>query len=88
MGWVWPTHVNMHFLCSLAWQEFGQRMLRYFLLPLLYGMGLVTTCCDGLSARVGMVVFGQQMLRFILCYRWHMRVGYGQLKLKYIFCPR
>jgi hypothetical protein len=27
-GWVWSTHDEMHFVSSIAWEGFGQHMLR------------------------------------------------------------
>ena len=41
MGGVWSTYVEMHFISSMTWDGFGQRMLRYILCPRWHGTGLV-----------------------------------------------
>ena len=49
-------------------------------------MGLVNTFCDGLSARAGMVVFGQYILRhFVLSLGYEV---FAQHMLRYILRPR
>ena len=73
MGWVWSTQVEIHFFSSPTLEGIGQHKLRYILWPRWYGMSLINTCCDGLSARAGMVLYGQHMLGYILCFSWHMR---------------
>ena len=67
------THVEMHLMSSLAWEGLGPQILRSFLCSLRYGLRLFIICYGGHSARADMVVFGQHMLRYILCYRWNMR---------------
>jgi hypothetical protein len=43
MGWFWSTHVEIDSVSSLAWDAFGQHMLRYILCSRLDGMGLYST---------------------------------------------
>ena len=46
MGGVLSTQVNIHFLLSLIWEEYGQRMLRYILCPRWHLINLVNSCRD------------------------------------------
>jgi hypothetical protein len=63
----------MHFVSSLAWEDFGQSMLRYILCSRWYRSSLVIICCDEFSVRAVMGGFGQHMLIYVLCHRLHMR---------------
>ena len=39
LSWVLSTQVDMHFVCSLSWNGFGQNMLKCILCPSWHGMG-------------------------------------------------
>ena len=54
MGWVWSTHVEMHFVSSLAWKGFGQYMLRCILCPPWHGIDLVNISSDTFCVLAGM----------------------------------
>jgi hypothetical protein len=66
MGWVWSTHVEMHFVSALAWEVFGQLMLRCILFPRWHGLVMFLACLDAFLCNAYLEVgFGQQILRCI-----------------------
>ena len=55
LGAVWSTYVKMDFVSSLAWDEFGQAMLRCILCPSWHGKFLVNTSLYAFYVLLGMV---------------------------------
>ena len=53
MGRVCSTLIDMHIVCSLAWDGFGQQILRCIVCPRWHGMCLVNTCSDNVCELAG-----------------------------------
>jgi hypothetical protein len=73
MGGVWSTHIEMHLVCSLFYEGFGQNMLRNILCPRLHGMRLVNTSwytfCDLFV--MGRVWSTQVQINFLFSLAWN-----------------
>ena len=82
MGWVWSTHIEIHFVFSLAWAGFGLSELSYIFCPRWHGMGLVNARQDIFWVRAGME--GQHMLWYILCPRWHGSVLVNNAAMNFV----
>ena len=54
MGWVWTTHVEIHFESLLAWEGFGQHMLMSLLSHRWHSKGLLYTSSDAFFVLAGM----------------------------------
>ena len=87
MGCVWSTQVDMHFVCSLACDGFGQHMLSCILSSRWHGRGFVNTCWDTFCvlAGIGWVWSTYVGMHFVSSLSWE---GFGQHMLKYILCSR
>ena len=84
MEGVWLTHVEIHFVSSLAWEEFGQHMYRYTLCTHWHGWCLVNTSRVAFCVLAGMggAWSTQVEIHFVSSLEWDR---FGQHKLRYIF---
>ena len=57
MGKDWSIHDEIHVVSFLAWDGFGQNLLRNILYPRWYGRGFANTCLDKFCGLAGMGVF-------------------------------
>ena len=55
MGCVWSIHASMHFVSLLAWDGYGQQILRCISCPRWQGVGLINTGLDAFWILAGMV---------------------------------
>ena len=88
-GGVWSTQVEIHFMSSLAWEGFGEHVLRCILCPRFLGIGLINSSWDTRFDHVEMYFkssLAWDMLTLLLCPPWHGK-GCSQHMLRYILCP-
>jgi hypothetical protein len=83
----WSITFLIQFVSSLAWDEFGQRMLRYISFPRWHRRGLFNTgwVAFCVLAGKGGVWSTRGKMHFVFSLKWE---GFGQHMLRYILCPR
>ena len=84
IGWIWSTHVNMHFVSWLEWKGYGQHMMRCIYYHRWHCMSLVNTRWDEFCvlACIGWVSSIHVEMHFVSSLAWD---GFGQPILWYFF---
>ena len=83
MGCVLSTHVEIHFVFSLAWKGIGKHMFRYILYSPCRGRSFVNTGSDVLEV-IGWVRSTQIEIYLVFSLAW---VVFDQHRFKCILCP-